>query len=200
MDGCHIETRPPTNAYLVCLIRLAQIMTRTLEQVYRPKHRSASLCRKAAMLIGRDLNALATDIERDFGIVLENLSPTDPHGAREATLVSSESPPNIGLRSTVLIFHPVYNQIMLLAFRPFVMARARYKLTMLETTSTNTGVKENQDTTAVKDAKIPDWLNESCNYALDAARSTIYYFTEISVLDPFVKVWCTHKACMFEFC
>lgn len=85
----------PDDSFLGSLKRLAEIMTKVTKQVYRPKSQSLSACLHAAISIYGELRALTLDIQKDFGLALEHLTTTDPHGPRETTLVTCKFWPNL---------------------------------------------------------------------------------------------------------
>lgn len=87
MDG---DVQLPDDLFLVSLAQFAQVMMKITQKVYRPKSQSLLSCYNAARSIYEELQILSTKVHRDFGLDLENLSSTDPHGPREAFLVNSK--------------------------------------------------------------------------------------------------------------
>ncbi|KAJ6111038.1 hypothetical protein N7486_003273 [Penicillium sp. IBT 16267x] len=153
MSGADIEIALPDNPFLTRLSHFAQVMAKLVQQVYPPKRLSLPMMWKAAISIRREMYTLNTQVQRDFGLDLENPSATDPKGVRETILVT------------------LYNYIILITFRPFVIFRGKWK-----------------DQAKLGVATItPPWLNNACDHSLNAARALIYHLSEIVAPDPLIN-------------
>ncbi|KAJ6095263.1 hypothetical protein N7486_006009 [Penicillium sp. IBT 16267x] len=153
MSGADIDIALPDNPFLTRLSHFAQVMAKLVQQVYPPKRLLLPMMWKAAISIRREMYTLNTQVQRDFGLDLENPSATDPKGVRETILVT------------------LYNYIILITFRPFVIFRGKWK-----------------DQAKLGVATVtPPWLNNACNHSLNASRALIYHLSEIVAPDPLIN-------------
>ncbi|KAL1981394.1 hypothetical protein VTN96DRAFT_2696 [Rasamsonia emersonii] len=87
-------------------------------------------------------------------------------------LESSPQAGELGVCQTVLLL--LYHNLLLLTFRPFLVFRARWR-------------RERSSTAKNGEQETPPWLDEACEYCLEAARCTIRYLSEAYEVNKLVR-------------
>ncbi|KAM0434007.1 hypothetical protein ACHAPT_003951 [Fusarium lateritium] len=140
---------PKEQKHLVSLVTLSRIMDKCVKRIYSPKHDSLLPVWNAATEIRRELHRFAEQQLKDMKFGLVGDPSTGELGVCQA-MVST-----------------MYHHTLLLTFRPFLILRAKLKQ---EKSSSNPSSAETLHAP-------PPWLDNACEYCLEAARNSIGFLT-----------------------
>ncbi|KAJ5336970.1 uncharacterized protein N7506_004992, partial [Penicillium brevicompactum] len=158
-----MEIQAPDDPFLLCLVRLTKIMSRSAKSIYLSRHDSFLPVRDAAAAIRRDLADFESLMRHNLGVSVDS----DPFSREK------------GVCQTILT--SLYCHTLLLTYRPFIILRA--KLSKLLAESCN----GNGETFQGERSRMPTWLNEACDIAITAARDAIQHISRASVINPPVQ-------------
>ncbi|OJJ98390.1 hypothetical protein ASPACDRAFT_122191 [Aspergillus aculeatus ATCC 16872] len=157
LEFIKIEVSQPQDIFLSILLHFAAVMLKIVQQIYRPQCAPSALW-NSAIVVGREMAALHSKAQADFGIELDEPRISDPRGMRPTVLVT------------------LYNFVSLLIFRPFLIIRGKLQHSQAETS-------ESSSTPPQPRPDIPGWLNDACHRCLNAAKSIILYICHIAASD-----------------
>ncbi|EEU44870.1 uncharacterized protein NECHADRAFT_96390 [Fusarium vanettenii 77-13-4] len=141
-------TVPKDQKHLISLVTLSRIMDKCVKRIYSPKHDSLLPVWNAAIEIRRELHRFAEKQLKDMKFGL--VSPTSGELGVCQAMVST-----------------MYHHTLLLTFRPFLILRAKLKQE-----------KSSSDPTSAETLHAPPpWLDNACEYCLEAARNSIGFLT-----------------------
>ncbi|KAJ4141879.1 hypothetical protein NW754_014669 [Fusarium falciforme] len=139
---------PKDQKHLISLVTLSRIMDKCVKRIYSPKHDSLLPVWNAAIEIRRELHRFAEKQLKDMKFGL--VSPTSGELGVCQAMVST-----------------MYHHTLLLTFRPFLILRAKLKQE-----------KSSSDPTSAETLHAPPpWLDNACEYCLEAARNSIGFLT-----------------------
>ncbi|QKD60128.2 uncharacterized protein FOBCDRAFT_144747 [Fusarium oxysporum Fo47] len=140
---------PGDHQLLVSLATLSRIMDKCAKRIYSPRHDSLLPVWNAAIEIRRELHCFAEQQLKDMKFCLVGDPSTGERGVCQA-MVST-----------------MYHHTLLLTFRPFLILRAKLK-------------QENPSSENISAESLhtpPRWLDNACEYCLEAARNSIGFLT-----------------------
>ncbi|RMJ19669.1 hypothetical protein CDV36_000652 [Fusarium kuroshium] len=140
---------PKNQKHLISLVTLSRIMDKCVKRIYSPKHDSLLPVWNAAIEIRRELHRFAERQLKDMKFGLVSDPTTGELGVCQA-MVST-----------------MYHHTLLLTFRPFLILRAKLKQE-----------KSSSDPSSAETLHAPPpWLDNACEYCLEAARNSIGFLT-----------------------
>ncbi|KAJ4323632.1 hypothetical protein N0V84_004240 [Fusarium piperis] len=139
---------PKNQKHLISLVTLSRIMSKCVKRIYSPKHDSLLPVWNAAIEIRRELHRFAEKQLKDMKFGLVSDPTTGELGVCQA-MVST-----------------MYHHTLLLTFRPFLILRAKLKQE-----------KTSSPSSAEALHAPPPWLDNACEYCLEAARNSIGFLT-----------------------
>ncbi|KAH7214362.1 hypothetical protein DER44DRAFT_836383 [Fusarium oxysporum] len=140
---------PGEHQLLVSLATLSRIMDKCAKRIYSPRHDSLLPVWNAAVEIRQELHCFAEQQLKDMKFCLIGDPSTGERGVCQA-MVST-----------------MYHHTLLLTFRPFLILRAKLK-------------QENSSSENISAESLhapPRWLDNACEYCLEAARNSIGFLT-----------------------
>ncbi|KAJ6151806.1 hypothetical protein N7470_006934 [Penicillium chermesinum] len=157
-----ISIELPRDPFVRLLAHLSKTISRSTDEIYGQCHESLLHMWRVARSIEKDTRSHEAQFQQVFGFGIDAEIKT---GA-------------IGVRQTV--FTSLYYHTLLLTFRPFLMFRGHWQREMQVLTKKSThGDPPHSET--------PSWLNEACNYAINAARKSIHHLSESSRVNELVR-------------
>ncbi|KAF7595935.1 hypothetical protein BBP40_004081 [Aspergillus hancockii] len=153
-----INIEPSTNPFLLVLVDLCQAIHRSADEIHGQHQKSLLQVWRTAKSVIEDL--------RNYNICMQRAIGTDLSGKPQ--------PGSLGVQQTILV--TLYYHVILLTYRPFLMFRRRWHQTPQHTA-------QQQGATPPP----PNWLNEACNCALNAACRTIEYLCEAALSNELVR-------------
>ncbi|KAL1970368.1 hypothetical protein VTN77DRAFT_5528 [Rasamsonia byssochlamydoides] len=151
---------PTEQPFLLALVQLSRIMCKSAQNIYGQRHESLLPMWKAAKEIRRALQVFSQRLCDVMNFGLE----------------SSPKAGELGVCQTVLLL--LYHNLLLLTFRPFLVFRARWR--------DGQSISKNGEKPFGEQA-TPLWLDEACEYCLEAARCTIRYLSEAYEINKLVR-------------
>ncbi|KAJ5747533.1 uncharacterized protein N7511_009229 [Penicillium nucicola] len=158
-----MEIQAPDDPFLLCLVRLTRIMSRSAKAIYGSQHNSFGPVRQAAASIRRDLTEFESLMKQNMGVGVNSDFFRQEKGICQTILTS------------------LYCHTLLLTYRPFLILRVKLQKMFVESN------KKKNDASHRQNLKIPQWLNEVCSIAITAARDTIHHISRASAINPPVQ-------------
>ncbi|KAL5589220.1 hypothetical protein FOBRF1_015748 [Fusarium oxysporum] len=140
---------PGEHQLLVSLAKLSRIMDKCAKRIYSPRHDSLLPVWNAAVEIRQELHCFAEQQLKDMKFCLIGDPSTGERGVCQA-MVST-----------------MYHHTLLLTFRPFLILRAKLKQE----------ISSSENISAESLHAPPRWLDNACEYCLEAARNSIGFLT-----------------------
>ncbi|KAJ5715601.1 uncharacterized protein N7483_012782 [Penicillium malachiteum] len=148
--------------FIRVFVHLCQSISRSADEIYGQHHESLLHMWRVARSINNDLRDHEKFSRQSLGF-----GDADVHTGP------------LGVRQT--IFTTLYYHTQLLTFRPFLIFRGHLQR------ERKMAARQGSDSTSRRPTEIPPWLNEACNYVLNAARKTIHHLSEASRINDLVR-------------
>ncbi|KAE8421449.1 hypothetical protein BDV36DRAFT_304930 [Aspergillus pseudocaelatus] len=153
-----INIKPSANPFLQTLVTLCQVIHRSVDGINGQHEKSLLQMWHIARSVMDNLRTYDACMRRALGTGLS----------------SKPRPGSLGVQQTILI--TLYYHAILLTYRPFLLFRRRWHRTPHDPAQA-----------AGAGAQMPNWLNEACNCALNAACRTIEYLCEAALTNELVR-------------
>ncbi|KAL3447763.1 hypothetical protein BJX65DRAFT_318104 [Aspergillus insuetus] len=160
-----IEIPVPNDPFLYCLVRLSQIMSKSTNEVYGKSHESFRSMEQAAASVRCELEAFEPLMQQNLGVRIDS----DP------------LPQEQGVCQTMLT--TLYNHTLLLTYRAFLILRGKWRSLIKGTEQGDM----NHGTFREQKNEIAGWLDDTCGYAIAAARNTIHHISQASCANPLIQ-------------
>ncbi|KAJ5776794.1 hypothetical protein N7520_000040 [Penicillium odoratum] len=160
-DLQYIAIEYPKDPLVCVLATLCKTMSRSVNKIYGQRHPSLLHMWRVACSIFEDLRRHRADLKRTMGFEIDSAILSGARGVQQ-TMVTT-----------------LYYDTLLLTFRPFLIIRNLWRNDMK--LSLHVGRKSNRR------EEVPSWLNEACDYALNASQKIIHHLCHASRFNDLVK-------------